>query len=63
MLGVGMVVNGTDIDVNGVSKHGMGTGTGGVDGVGVQGVVEGGVGVVGCGRGWFWHGQYGHGYG
>ena len=34
-MGVGMVVNGADIDVNGVGECGMGTGAGGVDGLGV----------------------------
>ena len=35
LLGVGMVVNGADMDVDGVGECNVGTGTGGVDGLGV----------------------------
>ena len=34
-MGVGMVVNGADMDVDGVGKCGAGTGAGGMDGLGV----------------------------
>ena len=34
-MGVSMVVNGVDMDVDGVGKCDVGTGSGGVDGLGV----------------------------
>ena len=62
VLIIGIVVNGADMDADGVGECGVGTGAGSVDGLAVQGMCEGGVAVVGCGRGWCRYGQHGHWY-
>ena len=63
VFGVGMVVNGADMDLDGVGKCGVGTGAGDVNGFCVQGVGEVSVGAVVYGRGRRRNGRYGHGYG